>query len=284
MRTAVKWLARIVGAVVLLIVVACAILYFRGSSAVSGPFETEAVTLAVPSDSAAIANGRYLSNILACTECHGADLSGQVMADAPPFLAVASNLTPAGVGGSYTDVDWERAIRQGVGSDGRGLLIMPSESYNNVSDEEVADLIAFLKQAESVENPLPRSEVRALGKLIAGTGAPIMIPDLVGNWGPRPEMPAPGATAEWGEYRMKTVCMVCHGLNLEGGQPPDPASPLAPPLSSVKGWTLEGFRTAMRTGVTPGGKELDDYFMPWRAFRHMTDTELEALYLALQAR
>ncbi|MFN8442810.1 MAG: hypothetical protein U0175_18685 [Caldilineaceae bacterium] len=40
-------------------------------------------------------------------------LSGHTFADAPPFLLVASNLTQGvgGVGGSYSDTDWVRAIR-----------------------------------------------------------------------------------------------------------------------------------------------------------------------------
>ena len=37
----------------------------------------------------------------------------------------------------------------------------------------------------------------------------------------------------------------------------------------------------MRTGVTPSGHEMR-VPMPWQAFSHMTDEELEAIYQVLQ--
>jgi len=38
----------------------------------------------------------------------------------------------------------------------------------------------------------------------------------------------------------------------------------------------------MRTGVTPSGRQLSD-FMPWRGAAKMTDDELKAMWLYLQA-
>ena len=70
--------------------------------------------LAIPTDTAAIARGRHLTQILGCTACHGENLAGRVMADIPAVgRLVSANLT-AGKGGRgavFTAADWGRAVR-----------------------------------------------------------------------------------------------------------------------------------------------------------------------------
>ncbi|NNF04314.1 MAG: cytochrome c [Rhodothermales bacterium] len=236
-------------------------------------------------DSASVARGEYIAMTHGCMDCHTSDLSGQVMADAPPFRMVASNLTPGtgGIGSTYSDADWLRSIRHGVGPDGRGLFVMPAAQYYYLSDEEAGDLVAYLKTLEPVDNELPPTEFKTLGKFIAGMDENFKLePDMMMDV-PRVPMPAErGPTAEWGRYRTSTICTICHGTDLTGGQPPDPGSPPAPDLRVAASWDLDGFRTALRTGETPDGRQLDGYFMPWEAFRHMTDDEIEAIHRHLQ--
>ncbi len=45
---------------------------------------------------------------------------------------------------------------------------------------------------------------------------------------------------------------------------------------------MEQFTTAMRTGRTPSGDQLDGEQMPYRVYQHMTDEELSALFAYLQ--
>jgi hypothetical protein len=40
---------------------------------------------------------------------------------------------------------------------------------------------------------------------------------------------------------------------------------------------------AMRTGMTPAGKQLNPKYMPWPVLGQMTDDELTALWLSLRA-
>jgi hypothetical protein len=47
-------------------------------------------------------------------------------------------------------------------------------------------------------------------------------------------------------------------------------------------WSEEQFVTTLRTGVTLGGHQLNE-FMPWRYFGQMTDDELRAFWLYLQS-
>ena len=74
------------------------------------PMDVELVS--VQSDSASLELGRFIAESHGCQGRHTADFSGQIMADAPPFLMVAPNLT-SGAGGSgatFSDEDWVRAI------------------------------------------------------------------------------------------------------------------------------------------------------------------------------
>jgi mono/diheme cytochrome c family protein len=89
------------------------------------------------------------------------------------------------------------------------------------------------------------------------------------------------------------ICAECHGPALEGGPTPyadlnpsfgDPGN-LPPNLIAVAAYTLEQFRTLMRTGVPVSGRHLglmtevaqDD-------LRYFTDDEIEAVHRYLVAR
>ena len=82
-----------------------------------------------PSD-ALLNRGRHIATAIAqCQFCHGSDLSGREMAD--DFLLGrlrSTNLTGGrgGIGEIYSEADWIRALRFGVGRDGRSLVLMPS--------------------------------------------------------------------------------------------------------------------------------------------------------------
>jgi mono/diheme cytochrome c family protein len=275
-----KW----IGGVVLLVLVVAGtfalVTISKGEAKLAVVFPMDYDDVMIPSDSASVEMGRYLAESHGCQGCHSPDYSGSIMADEAPFRFVPSNLTrgAGGVGSSFSDADWLRAIRHGVGQDGRGLVVMPSEAYYFMSDQEVGALIAYLKQVPPVDNELPKTEFRALGKFIMGVSDDMKLAPDAMLGGKRLEMPEKGPTAEWGEYRASVLCQVCHGQGLTGAQPPDPASPPAPDLRIVKSWGVDGFISTIRNGVNPSGKSIDAKFMPWEKVRHLDDTELQALY------
>jgi hypothetical protein len=47
-------------------------------------------------------------------------------------------------------------------------------------------------------------------------------------------------------------------------------------------WSEEDFMITLRTGVTPGGKQLKST-MPWKYFGQMTNDELRAVWMYLQS-
>jgi hypothetical protein len=59
-----------------------------------------------------------------------------------------------------------------------------------------------------------------------------------------------------------------------------PAANLTP--AGLGDWTPADFVKVMRTGTRPDGRVLDT-FMPWPYYAQMTDDELRAIWLYLQA-
>lgn len=288
MRTLGKWILRVVLALVALAVVVLAVLGIRVNHQLSRKHTVADVAIAVPSDSAAVARGQHLSVIFDCQGCHGTDLAGQSIFDAPPIGRVyAPNLTRAGITKDFTPADWNRAVRHGVAPDGRGLFVMPSELYWYLSDADLGALIAYAHSVPAVEKASPRSTLRPGGWLIATfTPGGLVAADKIDHAAIAPPAPPVGVTASYGGY-LAHACNGCHGAELSGGVSGEPGAPPAPNLTRGPGghlahWTQADFVRTLRTGQTPEGKTLSRY-MPWPNFGQMTDDELAALWLHLQA-
>ena len=281
---ALKWILGTLGVLILLVLVFALYTMNQGEQRFLETWSPDIQMVSVTSDAASVALGQFVAESHGCQGCHSPNYSRQVMADAPPFLMVAPNLTSGagGVGSTYSDEDWVRAIRHGINQDGRGLMVMPSEAYYYLNDEETAALVAYLKTIEAVDNELPDFEMRPLGKFIMGmdpamSPAPAMMSDRE-----RVVASERGANVEWGHYRASVVCMVCQGGDLTGAQPPDPESPYAPDLRSAATWSLDGFMDFFRTGTTPSGREVNAEVMPWDKFAHLGEDELTGIHMYLQ--
>ena len=82
----------------------------------------------------------------------------------------ATNLTPGGPLKDWTDGEIVRAIREGVGQDGRALIGMPSQAYRNLSDADVQALVAYLRSQPAVDNPQPARNLNVAGRALPGRG------------------------------------------------------------------------------------------------------------------
>jgi mono/diheme cytochrome c family protein len=252
------------------------------------------VTLDVPAvalrtDAAAIERGAYLYGSRGCADCHGASGAGATLADDGKGLLLAGpNLTagnPRMAG--YRPEDWVRSIRHGVGADGRVLRLMPSEDYNRLTDDDLASLVAYVRQlpaqpgreAGVVQLPLP-------GRVMYGFGA---IPEAYTKIDHRlpAAKPVPeGVTVEHGRY-VAQMCQGCHGATWVGGKivgaPPDwPAAPrLAPGAGSAmpRYASADAFVAMMRSGRRADGSAIA--VMPFSSLKTMNDTDLRALHLYL---
>src|SRR5215217_9073200 len=129
MKRVLKWVGYIVGGFIVVVLLAIGTVYAITSSRMGKTYATKVEPLAIPPDSASIARGRHLvESVGKCQACHGENYAGTTFMDDPAFARLTpSNLTSGkgGIGGVYKDEDWIRAIRYGVGLDGKSLLFMP---------------------------------------------------------------------------------------------------------------------------------------------------------------
>ncbi|MDA1189424.1 MAG: c-type cytochrome [Chloroflexi bacterium] len=291
MKRVLKWLGIVLGGLIVVIGIFILVVFLLANSKVNKSYTIEAA-VTVPDDQISIERGRHLVETIGlCVECHGDDLAGDLLSDDPVFGTIAPrNLTSGqgGIGATFTDADYVRAIRHGVGKDGKALLIMPSNYYNRLSDVDLGAIIAYLKTIPAVDNELPESSLALAGKIFTLVDGSIIPASVIDHEAPRPADPVPGATEEYGEY-LAVVCSACHGKTLSGGPLPGgdpdggpaPIAPNIPPGGPIGDWTKEEFFATIRTGVTPYGKTLDTENMPWPGFAQLSDDELSAIWLYL---
>ncbi|MGE5138203.1 MAG: hypothetical protein ACM3JD_01965, partial [Rudaea sp.] len=173
MKKALKWIGIVLGVLVILIFLIFAGLYFAAGMRLDRTYNISVETVNIPNDPAAIAQGQHWVSIY-CTECHGDNLAGAVVFEDPSIGQVAaSNLTPGkgGIGKEYTDADWVRAIRHGVGPDGKALLVMPSADFYNLSDQDLGVITAALKTLPPVDKEIPEPYLTPLGQVLLTLGA-----------------------------------------------------------------------------------------------------------------
>jgi len=242
----------------------------------------------------AVERGRHLVDArFVCVECHGRNFGGGTMVDDRAIGRILGpNLTlgEGGVTRTYTMADWDRIVRHGVKPDGRPAA-MPSVDFVGMSDQELSDIVAYIRTFDPVDAKVPPPSLGPLGKVLMATGKlPLsaeLIEDHRANHALRP--PQTAATAEFGQH-LAGVCAGCHRADLTGGPnpagPPDwpPAANLTPTNPHIATWTFEQFEQVLRTGKRPDGTELQipmAMVVPYAA--KMNETEMQALWLYLQS-
>lgn len=290
MKKILKWVGIVLGSIVLLAGLTAAFFVVSFNSKLNRQYDFTVEKIAIPADSASIARGQTWSGI--CTSCHGDNLGGNVMFDDPKLATIyASNLTlgEGGVGRTYSDEDWVRAIRHGVRQDGKALFLMPAHEFHHMNQEDLASLIAFIKTLEPVNRMPKPQEFTVMAKILGELGAfGILFPaeeiDHAAGFDPPIER---AATAQYGEYVVNvTGCRTCHGKNLNGGKDPNPNAPPGPNLTPggiMSKYTEEQFINTLRTGVSLTGRQLDKTFMPWPGIGRLDDLKLQAIFAYLKA-
>jgi mono/diheme cytochrome c family protein len=257
-----------------------------------------------------VARGRRAVEMM-CAACHldpetGA-LTGKRMPDLPPQFGESwsRNITahPVKGIGSWTDGELAYLIRTGVSRDGRytppWMIKLP-----NVSDEDLRDMIAFLRSGDPLVQPRDadnrQSRPSFFTKLLCRVAfKPFPYPA-------RPvEAPSPSDEMARGRY-LATSLYQCHGCHSAGFATVDDLHPersqgffgggsampdvsgqlirtsnLTPdPETGIGGWTEEQFRRALVDGIRPDNRPLR---YPMTPFRGLTDEEVSAIYAYLRS-
>lgn len=248
--------------------------------------------VAYASGEAVITRGGYLFRSRGCSECHGVDGGGKVVIDDPNGLHVESPNITSGSGSAvngYAEVDWVRAIRHGVDRAGHPLLIMPSEDYNRLTDEDLAALVAYVRALPPIADKPASVRFPLIVQALYAFGVVRDAAEKIDHALP-PSQPVPaGVTAEHGAY-VANMCIGCHRRDLTGGTiagaPPSwpPAADLTPRSGSAMARydTGEKFVAMMRTGRRPDGSAVSTV-MPFPSLAAMDETDLLALHAYLRS-
>jgi mono/diheme cytochrome c family protein len=257
-----------------------------------GKFEPTAVRLE---------RGRYIvEGVAHCFECHS-DVDWETPGGQPregrkgsgtefakygfPWL-VAPNITPDSEtgAGTWTDDQFARAIREGLGHDGRRLFpVMPYKYFRQMSDEDLASVIVYVRSIEPVRNALPKTNIPEPMKASLPALQPI-------------DEPVPDPVAR-GEYLITLAsCSSCHtpwknggpitqmafagGTTFKGPWGEVNSANITPDASGIGYYDEALFIKTLRTGHV-GARQLSS-IMPWGYFRNMTDDDLKAIFFYLR--
>ncbi len=264
--------------------------------------------LALATAASADDRGRYLvENVAGCFGCHATvdwartslptkgteGAGGWIADDSVPFRIYAPNITPdrESGAGSWSDEDFRRALRQGIGHDGRTLHpTMPYEFFRSLADDDLAAILRYVRSVPARRHTVPRM---AIPEEIRKTLVPLPPPD-----GPMRRPPAEDLVAT-GRYLVTMAqCEACHtprdekgipraGLTFGGGVPiegpwgtPRSAN-LTPHPSGIAHYDTAVFQRTMHTGRVNGVRPLST-IMPWEFFGRMTDRDLAAVFAYLR--
>jgi cytochrome c553 len=258
---------------------------------------------------ARLERGRYLvtSAQTPCMLCHSPfDVSGGTLKvkdgmafagrnwepDGAPFVT-APNLTsdPETGIGTWTDDMLARAIREGIGHDGRTLFpIMPYELYRKMSDEDLASIIVYLRTLPPVRNPLPPSKIPfPLSRLINSAPKPV-------EGEVRPDLSTPEKRGDY--ITTLALCVDCHspmddkgnrvpGMTFSGGNTitfatiSAASANLTPSVNGIPYYTEDLFIETIRTGKVRA-RQLS-VMMPTAYFKNFTDQDLKDVFAYLKS-
>ena len=290
MKKVFKWIGIVLGSLVGLILIAVVTLFLMGSARLNKTYDVPSSNLTIPTDAVSIARGQHIAETL-CEGCHGPDLSGinDWFAAGPLGTVDSANLTSGkgGVGQTFTDEDFVRAIRHGIDPKGKPTFMPAVVSTSYMSDEDLMAVIAYVKSVPPVDHITHGKHFTPLAKIMLAAGMIGKLPAEEVSHAVHVTAPPPGVTAEYGAYLANTHdCHVCHGQNMNGGKFPDPTLKIITPNLTQGGelgtWAEADFVNTLKTGMTPHGHQLSEN-MPWKEFRHMTDDELNAIWMYLQS-
>jgi mono/diheme cytochrome c family protein len=289
MSRALRVILKILIALVIVVGVVLGTIYFLIERRLTRQYTVSVPRVEISADPESIERGRHIAhNVSACVECHKQDLGGQVLPEGevpPGSTLAASNLTSGegGIGATYSDEDWVRALLHAVGPDRLPLIFMPSHDYH-FTERELGSLIAYLKSLPPVNRPLPQPQIGLLMRVLTyAEGFPLVPAELIDHDEPRlaaappPEQLSP---VEQGRRLVSAgACVACHTADFAGGGGPPPGGANITP-AGLKGWTEADFIRVIRERVRPDGRELLPQ-MP-ASYAGMSDDELKAIWAFLQ--
>lgn len=263
-----------------------------------------------------ISRGEYLANhITACMDCHsqrdwskfsgpitpgtlgmGGDIFNEDMGF--PGTVSAKNITPAGIG-HWTDGEIIRLVTQGVNKDNNVIFpLMPFPLYNNLSEEDMYSIVAYIRSLKPIENTVPETKLNFPLNFIVKTMA-------MESYKPVKEVDK-SDVINYGKY-LSTIggCIECHTLSDKGVPQPGmdfaggmefnlpgglvKSANLTPHEETGLGkWTKEDFINRFKFYAIDSNivsTKMTDFNtpMPWTMYAGMTEEDLGVIYEFLRS-
>ncbi len=293
----------------IIVIISLGITYTIGWRPIIGAKKRTLTDRKFESNPARLARGKYLvDSVNECYGCHtdsdwtkrgappvsGREGSGHVWStEGLPWL-VSPNITPdkeTGIG-NWSDDTLARAIREGIGHDGRALFpTMPYPDYRQMSDEDLGSIIAYVRSMPPIRNELPTTRMPfPLNFFTQSMPEPITAPV-----GPSDQS---GPAARGAYLARMGACADCHTPQEEEGRPIPgmdyaggfivngangeriASSNITPAPSGISYYDERTFIQAMRQGKV-GARELHSE-MPWIFYGRMNEDDLKAIFAYLQ--
>jgi len=242
-----------------------------------------------------VARGKMLASAGNCAACHtvpgGGAFAGGYAMPTPFGTVYTTNITPdreTGIG-QWSLAAFTRALREGVGRDGRHLFpAFPYDHFALLTDQDIGALYAYLMTVPPVKARAPANTVPF----------PLDIRALQAGWKmiyfkPEPFRPDPSKSEEWnrGAYLAEGLahCGACHTpRNVLGaeevGHPYNGARlgnewiawPLSVSVAPLR-WSKEEFFTYLKGGTTAHGRALGPMGPVVQSLAALPDSDIQAI-------
>ena len=254
--------------------------------------------------------GKYLvEGVLACFACHsepdyttrgappkrGREGGGYVFTEDEadvPGRVVAPNISPdpeTGAG-TWTDDMFARAIREGIGHDGRALFpMMLYQNFRKLSDEDLASVVVYVRSIPPVRNALPKRELTP--EILQSFQS---IPKPITEPVPAPDLSTPVRNGEFLAH--VADCYGCHtrtdkeekpvfgafggGVMFKGPWGEAASANITTDPSGIPYYDENLYLQVIRTGKVKA-RELKP-IMPWVFFRNMKDEDIKSIFAYLR--
>ena len=277
MNRILKILAIGVGTIATIALCAATYIYVASERMVARTYDVPVTDFHAPRDAHAIEAGLRLATIYGCNNCHGAKLNGTALWDAPGIARIsAPNVSR--IAREYSDGELERLIRRGVKRDGTSTWLMPSAMFSHLTDEDLGNIIAYVRSVPAIDGVERELTLRALGRIgvVTQKFQPVA-QQIRGDEAHQP--PDRSDPLSHGRYLVMTACTECHGARLEGSE-----IVKAPSLLVAAAYSPDDFAKLMRTGTGLGNRELGLMGEVGRVrFASFTDPEVDAVRTYLEA-
>lgn len=198
-----------------------------------------------------VAHGRRLATVMGCVSCHGPKLDGHLFEENPAF-AIAWSANLSRILPTWSDAQIATTVRTGRRPDGSALWFMPTFAHARLSDDDMRDLVGYLRSVPPTGTLHPALKPGPQWKAALAAG----FEDSAAQ-AKRLAARAPvdmGAATAKGRYLATIACAECHGPDLKG--PRDPGAGDPPDLTVAAAYTAADFARLLRTGKAAGGREV----------------------------